>query len=86
MALTEETLNDKIEIVNLGDYPVISVRKATVIKKDGVEISRSFMRKTLVPTSDLSNEDADVAALAAVVFTQDAKNMYTAILTSDTDH
>ena len=45
MALTESTEYDKIEVV--GQYKVVQVRKATVIKKDGTEISRTFMRFTL---------------------------------------
>ena len=40
MALTEETVQDKIEIV--GDYKHVQVRSAQVIKRDGTEISRSF--------------------------------------------
>ena len=40
MALIEETAVDKIEVV--GDYSHVQVRTATIIKKDGVEISRSF--------------------------------------------
>ena len=39
MALTEEIVQDKIEIV--GDYKHVQVRTATVIKRDGVEISRA---------------------------------------------
>ena len=45
MALTESIEYDKIEVV--GQYKVVQVRKATVIKKDDVEISRTFMRFTL---------------------------------------
>jgi hypothetical protein len=40
MALTEETIQDKIEIV--GDFKHVQVRTAVVIKRDGTEISRSF--------------------------------------------
>ena len=65
MALTEETLNDKIEVVQTGaGYPVIQVRTATIIKRDDVEISRSFHRHVLAPDADLSGEDADVVAIA----------------------
>lgn len=42
MALTEETIQDKIEIV--GDYKIIQVRTATIIKKNGKEINRSYHR------------------------------------------
>ena len=45
MALTEETIEDKIEIV--GNYKSVQVRTATVIKRDGVEINRSFHRHSL---------------------------------------
>ena len=45
MALTESTEYDKIEIV--GEYQTVQVRKATVIKRDGVVISRSFNRYIL---------------------------------------
>ena len=45
MALTESTEYDKIEVVKNGF--AIQVRKATVIKKDGVELTRSFHRYTI---------------------------------------
>ena len=47
MALTETIEYDKIEVV--GQYKAVQVRKATVIKKDGAEISRTFMRFALDP-------------------------------------
>ena len=62
MALTEETVQDKIEIV--GDYKHIQVRTATIIKKDGVEISRSFHRHVVAPNSDVSGESDDVKAVS----------------------
>ena len=45
MALTETIEYDKIEVV--GQYKAVQVRKATVIKKDGVELTRSFERFVL---------------------------------------
>ena len=79
MALTEETKNDKIEVVQLAaGYPVIQVRTATIIKRDDVEISRTFHRHVLTPDADLSGEDADVVAIAGTVFTDEAKAAYTA--------
>ena len=45
MALTESIEYDKIEVV--GQYKAVQVRKATVIKKDGVELTRSFERFVL---------------------------------------
>ena len=47
MALTESIEYDKIEVV--GQYKAVQVRKATVIKKDGTELTRSFERFVLNP-------------------------------------
>ena len=55
MAITKELIEDKIEVV--GDYKTIQVRTATVIKEDGVEISKSFHRKSLDCVSSVKNED-----------------------------
>ena len=76
MALSEVTINDKIEVLHLAGYPVIQVRSATIISRDDVEISRSFSRHVLTPDADLSSEDADVVAIASVVFTDEAKAAY----------
>jgi hypothetical protein len=77
MALSEVTLNDKIEVVQLAaGYPVIQVRTATIIKRDDVEISRSFHRHALTPDADMSGEDADVVAIANTVFSDEAKAAY----------
>ena len=54
MALSESIEYDKIEVV--GQYKLVHVRKATVIKKDGVELTRSFERFVLDPgTLDTSD-------------------------------
>ena len=79
MALTEETMNDKIEVLNLAaGYPVVQVRTASIIKRDDEEISRSFHRHVLTPDADLSGEDADVVAISNTVFTDEAKAAYAA--------
>ena len=81
MALTEETVQDKIEVV--GDYKMIQVRTATIIKRDGTEISRSFHRHVVAPdisADDLANESADVQAIAAQVHTNAVKTAYAAHL------
>ena len=58
MALTETIEYDKIEVV--GQYKNVQVRKATVIKKDGVELTRSFERFVLDPgTLDASDNLVD---------------------------
>ena len=74
MSLTEKTIQDKIEIV--GDYKIIQVRTATIIKKDGVEISRSFSRHVVAPDSDISGESDDVKALATQFHTDAIKTAY----------
>ena len=58
MALSESIEYDKIEVV--GQYKQVQVRKATVIKKDGVELTRSFNRFVLDPgTLDESDNLVD---------------------------
>ena len=78
MALTEETIQDKIEVV--GDYKHVQVRTATVIKRDDVEISRSFSRHVVAPDADTSGESAEVQAICAAVHTDDIKEAYAAHL------
>jgi hypothetical protein len=79
MALTKETKNDKIEVLQLAaGYPVVQVRTATIIAEDGTEISRTFHRHVLTPDADLSGVDADVVAIAGAVFTDKAKEAYAA--------
>ena len=76
MALTERTVEDKIEIV--GDYKHIQVRTAVVIERDGVEISRSFSRHVVAPDADITGESAEVQAIAAAVHTDEVKAAYAA--------
>jgi len=76
MALTERTVEDKIEIV--GDFKTVQVRTATVIERDGVEISRSFHRHALAPDADISGESAEVQAICNAVWTQEVKDAYAA--------
>ena len=78
MALTEETKEDKIEIV--GDFKHVQVRTAVIIKRDGVEISRSFSRHVVAPDSDISGESSQVQAICAAVHTQEVKDAYAAHL------
>ena len=83
MALTEETVQDKIEIV--GDYKMVQVRTAVVIKKDGTEISRSFSRHVVAPdisATDLANESTEVQAICNAVHTEAIKTAYAAHLAS----
>ena len=87
MALTKTIEYDKIEVV--GPFKCLQVRKATVIKEDGVEITRSFHRKVLecVTSSydsdteewthtdtDVSDESTDIQDIAAIVWTDEVKD------------
>jgi hypothetical protein len=78
MALTERDTEDKIEIV--GDYKIIQVRTATIIERDGVEISRSFHRHVCSPDADISEESTEVQAIAAAVWTDAVKAAWAAQL------
>jgi len=88
MALSERFENDKIEVV--GTYKAVQVRKATIIEKDGVELTRSFHRNSLQCGSldaddnfvdtDISGEDADVQAICNAAWTQSVKDAYKAFL------
>jgi phage host-nuclease inhibitor protein Gam len=80
MALTETEVQDKIEVV--GDYKHVQVRTATVIKRDGDEISRNFSRHVVAPDADITGESSEVQAICAVVHTQAVKDAYAAHLAS----
>ena len=86
MALTKETVVDKIEVLELGQ---IQVRTATRVLEDGVELSSSFHRNTLEPTTkdsgswadtDISGEDARVQAVANATWTDSVKTAYQAMI------
>ena len=80
MALTERTEEDKIEIV--GQYKHVQVRTATIIEKDGVELTRSFHRHVVSPGDDTSGESAEVQAICAAVHTADIFSAWQASQTS----
>ena len=85
MAITKTLEEDKIEIV--GEHKTIQVRTASVIKEDGVELTRSFSRHTLECVSsvknaddswthtdtDVSGESTEVQAIANAVWTDSVK-------------
>ena len=89
MALSESIEYDKIEVVN-AQYKNVQVRKTTVIKKDGVEISRAFHRYVLNPgtldasdnlvDTDLSGQPAEVSAICNAVWTDDVKTAFKELL------
>ena len=78
MALSEETEQDKIEIIK--PFNILQIRTATIIKRDGAEISRAFSRHVVAPDSDVSGESDDVKALAAQFHTDAIKTAYAAHL------
>ena len=67
MALTERQEVDKIEIV--GPHRAVQVRTATVIERDGEELTRSYNRHVVEAGNDYSNETAEVQAVCAAVHT-----------------
>jgi len=91
MALTKETIEDKIEV--LGDYKQIQVRTATIVKEDGNQISRSFSRKVLKPgdidasdnytKTDVSSESTEIKDITSAVWTQAVHDKWKAKLIAD---
>ena len=73
MALEKTVKQDKIEIVDAGDWKVIQVRTATIVTDDGAELSRNFHRHVVSPNDDVSGESDEVKSLASTYFTDDAK-------------
>ena len=93
MAITKTIIVDKTEVISLGstyttnNWKNIQVRTATVIKEDGVELSRSFNRHVLQPgtvatgstaltVTDVSGEDAGVQTIFNAVMTDEVKEAY----------
>lgn len=83
MAITKRTEEDKIEVV--GQFKHIQVRTATVIEEDGVELSRSFHRHTVAPGDDVSEESAEVQAIAAAMHTDAVVAAYEAHVASQNE-
>ncbi len=82
MALTKETIVDKIEVLELGQ---VQVRTATRVLEDGTQLSQSFHRHVVVPSvktddtwgdTDISGEDARVQAIATATWTSAVKTAY----------
>ena len=92
MALTETQENDKIEVTSRWN---VGVRKATIIKKDGVELTRTFHRHVLTPgtldasdnlvETSISGEDSDVQAICNAAWTTQVKADYKAFLIANKD-
>ena len=78
MSITKEIEIDKIEVV--GPYKMIHVREATVIKEDGAELTRSFHRRVITPSCNISSEDAETQAICSAVHSAAIKASYSAFL------
>ena len=86
MALTKETVVDKIEVMEMGQ---VQVRTATRVLEDGAVLSSSFHRHVVVPSvkadgswadTDISGEDARVQAIANATWTDSVKTAYRAMV------
>ena len=83
MALTKQTITDKIEIVavNSGNHYVLQVREALQVLEDGQVISQNFNRYTLAPDHDVSTiSDPVVLAQFNAVMTNEIKQNYQTFL------
>ena len=91
MAITKTIVDDKIEIV--AEFKHLQIRQATIIKEDGMELSRSFHRRMVhcgkldasdnFVDTDLSGEPAEVSAIATAAWTTSVKDAYKAKLIGD---
>ena len=90
MALTKEVVIDKIEVLELGQ---VQVRTATRVLEDGVQLSSSFHRHVVVPSTktggswgdtDISGEDARVQAIANAKWTAAVKTAYQTMVDAQT--
>lgn len=77
MALTEKIIVDQIEVTETNH---IQVRTATIIERDGTEISRTFHRHIVSPGNDVTNEDPKVQTIANALFTEEVIAAYQASL------
>ncbi|BAQ89866.1 hypothetical protein [uncultured Mediterranean phage uvMED] len=78
MALSEATVEDKIEVVDCGGWKVIQVRTATIISRDGTEVSRSFHRHVVSPADDWTSASTEVQAMCNTFHTTEAIAAYNA--------
>ena len=93
MAITKSIIVDKTEVISCGstyssdEWKNVQVRTATVIKEDGVELTRSYHRHVLTPgtvaagstaltATNISSEDAGVQAICNAVWTSSVKEAY----------
>ena len=84
MALTKTQIVDKIEVMDLGDWSMVQVRTATVIKEDDTVLSRSFHRHVVSPADDWSGESDKVKAICDAVHNDTTKAAFEAAQANNT--
>ena len=82
MALTKTEIVDKVEVIDRGDWSVVQVRTATVVKEDDTELSRSFHRHVVSPADDWSSESDKVKAICDAVHNDTTKAAYEAAMSA----
>jgi hypothetical protein len=80
MALTETV---KVDLIEVTEVNTVQVRTATVIAKDGVELTRTYHRHVVSPGEDISNEDPKVQAIANAIWTPEVIAAYQALLAAN---
>lgn len=80
MALTETV---KVDLIEVTEVNTVQVRTATVIEKDGVELTRTYHRHVVSPGEDISNEDPKVQAIANAIWTPEVIAAYQALLAAN---
>ncbi len=66
----------KVDLIELTEFNTIQIRTATIIERDGVEISRAYHRHVISPGEDYSQEDPKVQAIANAIWTQEVIDAY----------
>ena len=78
MALTKTEVVDKIEVIDYGDWSLVQVRTATIIKEDDKELSRTFHRHAVNPADDWSSESDKVKGICNAIHSDTTKAAYLA--------
>lgn len=66
----------KVDQIELTELNTIQIRTATIVERDGEEISRAYHRHVIQPGDDYSQEDPRVQAIANAIWTQEVVNAY----------
>ena len=77
MAFTERQ-EHKLEII--PPFQIIQCRQANIVEKDGVEVGRTYHRHVRSPGDDVSEDCAELQAVATALWTQEVIDAYQAHL------